>query len=166
MTSYINQQNGIFPSVCSLDCPDQCGLLLHKKDGEIVKIEGDPNHPVTKGNICNKVRNMTARIYDEKRLKYPLKRIGAKGEGNFARISWEEAIQTITSRWKSLINTEGPESILPYSFYGNMGNLSAEGMDRRFFHRLGASRLERTICNAAGSAGYSFTMGASAGIDP
>lgn len=160
------KENGIFHSVCPLDCPDQCGLLLHKEDGRIVKVEGDPNHPVTKGNICNKVRNMAERIYDEKRLKYPMKRTGAKGEGKFERISWEEAIDTITSNWKKLVATEGPESILPYSFYGNMGLLTAEGMDRRFFHRLGASRLDRTICNSAGSVGYTYTMGGSFGIDP
>ncbi|MBT2614149.1 MULTISPECIES: molybdopterin oxidoreductase family protein [unclassified Bacillus (in: firmicutes)] len=166
MQSYINQPDGVFPSVCSLDCPDQCGLLLHKKDGKIIKVQGDPDHPVTKGNICNKVRNMTARLYDPNRLKQPLKRIGPKGKGNFVPISWEEAIDTITSKWKDLIETHGPESILPYSFYGNMGNLSAEGMDRRFFHKLGASMLERSICNAAGSVGYSYTMGGSFGIDP
>lgn len=137
MQSYIEQETGIFPSVCSLDCPDQCGLLIHKKDGKIVKIEGDPHHPVTKGMICNKVRNFDERIYDRNRLQYPLKRIGKKGEGKFARISWEEAIDTITAHWKNLIEEAGPESILPYSFYGNMGNLTAEGMDRRFFHRLG-----------------------------
>lgn len=166
MQSYINQPDGVFPSVCSLDCPDQCGLLLHKKDGKIIKVQGDPDHPVTKGNICNKVRNMTARLYDPNRLKQPLKRISPKGEGNFAPISWEEAIDTITSKWKDLIEMHGPESILPYSFYGNMGNLSAEGMDRRFFHKLGASMLERSICNAAGSVGYNYTMGGSFGIDP
>ncbi|MGW6663792.1 MULTISPECIES: molybdopterin oxidoreductase family protein [Peribacillus] len=166
MQSYINHPDGVFPSVCSLDCPDQCGLLLHKKDGKIIKVQGDPDHPVTKGNICNKVRNMTARLYDPNRLKQPLKRIGPKGEGKFAPISWEEAIDTITSKWKDLIDMHGPESILPYSFYGNMGNLSAEGMDRRFFHRLGASMLERSICNAAGSVGYSYTMGGSFGTDP
>ncbi|MGG4265974.1 molybdopterin oxidoreductase family protein [Peribacillus simplex] len=166
MQSYIDQPDGVFPSVCSLDCPDQCGLLLHKKDGKIIKVLGDPDHPVTKGNICNKVRNMTARLYDPNRLKQPLKRIGPKGEGNFTPISWEEAIDTITSKWKDLIEKHGPESILPYSFYGNMGNLSAEGMDRRFFHKLGASLLERSICNAAGSVGYSYTMGGSFGIDP
>jgi anaerobic selenocysteine-containing dehydrogenase len=160
------KQNGVFQSVCPLDCPDQCGLLLHKVNGKVVKVEGDPDHPVTKGNICNKVRNLTARIYDENRLKYPLKRIGAKGEGRFKRISWPEAIETITSRWKSLIETDGPESILPYSFYGNMGLLNAEGMDRRFFHRLGASQLERSICSSAGTAGYRYTMGGSFGIDP
>lgn len=166
MASYINERNGIFPSVCPLDCPDQCGLLLHKEDGKIIKVAGDPNHPVTKGNICNKVRNMTERIYDEKRLTHPLKRIGAKGEGKFEPISWEEAIQTITSNWKKLIQTDGPESIMPYSFYGNMGNLTAEGMDRRFFHKLGATQLERTICQSAGTVGYKYTMGGSFGIDP
>jgi anaerobic selenocysteine-containing dehydrogenase len=166
MHSFVKQPTGVFPSVCSLDCPDQCGLLVHKQNGKIVKIQGDPNHPVTKGNICNKVRNMTERIYDPKRLKYPMKRTGAKGEGKFERISWDEAIETITAKWKELIETEGPESILPYSFYGNMGRLSAEGMDRRFFHRLGASQLDRSICSSAGSEGLKYTMGGGFGIDP
>lgn len=166
MPSYINQPDGVFPSVCSLDCPDQCGLLIHKKDGKIVGINGDPHHPVTKGSICNKVRHMTERIYDPKRLQYPLKRIGPKGEGKFEPISWEEATDTITSHWKELIATHGAESILPYSFYGNMGRLNAEAMDMRFFHRLGASLLERTICASAGSEGYNYTMGSNYGVDP
>lgn len=166
MNTFASQKDGIFPSVCSLDCPDQCGLLLHKKDGKIVKVEGDPNHPVTQGNICNKVRNITSRLYDINRLQYPLKRVGAKGEGKFERISWDEALETITSQWKKLIETASPESILPYSFYGNMGNLTAEGMDRRFFHRLGSTRLDRTICQAAGTTGYKYTMGGNIGTDP
>jgi anaerobic selenocysteine-containing dehydrogenase len=166
MTDYPVQPNGIFHSVCSLDCPDQCGLLLHIENGKISKIAGDPEHSVTKGNICNKVRNMTARLYDESRLKYPMKRTGPKGSNQFERITWDEAIQTITSSWKKIIESDGPESILPYSFYGNMGYLTAEGMDRRFFHRLGASQLDRTICSEAGSVGYKYTMGGSFGIDP
>lgn len=166
MQSYLNQPNGVFPAVCSLDCPDQCGLLIHKIDGKIVKINGDPQHPVTNGSICNKVRHMAERIYDPKRLQHPLKRIGPKGEGSFKRISWEEAIATITSHWKGLIATDGAESILPYSFYGNMGRLNAEAMDMRFFHRLGASRLDRTICSSAGSKGYNYTMGSNYGVDP
>lgn len=166
MGTYIDRPTGVFPSVCSLDCPDQCGLLVHKRDGKIVKIEGDPAHPVTQGAICNKVRNMAERIYDPARLRYPLKRVGRKGEGRFERISWEEALQTISSRWKTLIAEEGAEAILPYSFYGNMGRISAEGMDRRFFHRLGASRLQYTICEAAGKEGYRYTMGGSYGTDP
>ncbi|NOU87715.1 molybdopterin-dependent oxidoreductase [Paenibacillus sp. LMG 31460] len=167
LTTMRDEQNGIFPSVCSLDCPDQCGLLIHKEAGKIVKIEGDPNHPVTQGAICNKVRNMTARIYDDKRLQYPMKRVGPKGEGSqFERITWEEAIETITSRWKKLIEDEGAESILPYSFYGNMGRIGTEGMDRRFFNRMGASRLLYSICESAGTEGYKYTMGGSFGTDP
>ncbi|WP_438444558.1 molybdopterin-containing oxidoreductase family protein [Gorillibacterium sp. sgz5001074] len=166
MKSAVNQPTGAFRSVCSLDCPDQCGLILHKVDGRIVRIEGDPDHPVTQGAICNKVRHMGERIYDPARLQYPMKRIGRKGEGLFERISWEEAIATITERWKELIVTDGAEAILPYSFYGNMGRLGTEGMDRRFFHRLGASRLGYTICQAAGSEGYNYTMGANLGVDP
>ncbi|MFT9847170.1 molybdopterin-containing oxidoreductase family protein [Aneurinibacillus sp. REN35] len=166
MTSYVAQKDGIFPSVCSLDCPDTCGLLVHKKDGKIVKIEGDPTHPVTQGAICNKVRNMPARIHDPKRLAYPMKRVGAKGEGKFERITWEEAIKTIAARWKTIIAEHGAESIMPYSFYGNMGILNVEGMDRRFFNHLGASQLERTICTSAGTVGYAYTMGGSFGTDP
>ncbi|QQE78869.1 molybdopterin-dependent oxidoreductase [Alicyclobacillus sp. SO9] len=166
MSSFAHKQDGVFPAVCSLDCPDQCGLLVHKKDGKIVKVEGDPSHPVTQGHICNKVRQLPERIYDKDRLQYPLKRIGKKGEGVFQRITWDEAIATITAKWKERIENQGPDRILPYSFYGNMGQVHAEGMDRRFFNRLGASRLDQTICNSAGSAGYGYTMGGSFGTPP
>ncbi|MGG3573967.1 molybdopterin oxidoreductase family protein [Bacillus gobiensis] len=166
MNDFTMQENGVFPSVCSLDCPDQCGLLIHKENGKIVKVAGDAAHPVTQGNICNKVRHMAERIHDKNRLSVPLKRIGKKGEGKFEPISWKEAIDTISSRWKKLIDKEGAESILPYSFYGNMGRLQSEGMDRRFFNYLGANQLERTICNTAGSVGYNYTMGSAHGIDP
>ncbi|TYP70204.1 molybdopterin oxidoreductase family protein [Paenibacillus methanolicus] len=166
MTRFAEQETGVFPSVCSLDCPDQCGLLIHKDNGRIVKVEGDPSHPVTQGKICNKVRNVAERLYDPKRLQYPMKRVGKKGEGNFERITWDEAIETITSKWKTLIAEEGPESIMPYSFYGNMGMIGTEGLDRRFFHYMGSTQLEYTICSAAGSQGYGYTMGGSVGTDP
>ncbi|MGD6819040.1 molybdopterin-containing oxidoreductase family protein [Metabacillus sp. 113a] len=166
MKSYVHQPDGIFKSVCSLDCPDQCGLLVHKVNGKIVRVTGDGDHPVTQGSICNKVRHMAERLYDPKRLMYPMKRTGEKGEGRFERISWNEAIDTIHSRWTSLIEANGPESILPYSFYGNMGLLSSESLDRRFFHKLGASLLNRSICSAAGAVGYHYTMGGGFGIDP
>ncbi|WP_458121679.1 molybdopterin-dependent oxidoreductase [Paenibacillus sp. Z6-24] len=166
MSAYTQQPDGVFKTVCSLDCPDQCGLLIYKENGKITKIAGDPEHPVTRGNICNKVRHMSERIYDDQRLTQPLKRVGPKGSRQFEPITWTEAIETIISRWKGLIEQHGPESILPYSFYGNMGNINAEGMDRRFFHRLGASQLERTICTAAGGAGFKYTMGGSIGTDP
>lgn len=157
---------GIFPAVCPLDCPDTCGLLVHKKNGKIVKVEGNPEHPVTRGAICNKVRHMAERIHHPERLLNPLRRTGAKGEGKFEEISWEEAIAEITGTFKKLAADYGPESILPYSFYGNMGVLSVEGMDRRFFNALGSSLLDRTICNSAGTAGWKATMGFNGGTSP
>lgn len=160
------KEDGIFPAVCPLDCPDTCGLLVHKKDGKIVKVEGDRKHPITKGAICNKVRHMANRVHHPERLMYPLRRVGVKGEGEFEVISWEEAINEIADRFRQLSATYGPESILPYSFYGNMGVLNVEGMDRRFFNALGASRLERTICNSAGSVGWRYTMGFDGGVSP
>ncbi|WP_418039595.1 molybdopterin-containing oxidoreductase family protein [Paenibacillus xylanilyticus] len=162
----IDQENGVFPAVCPLDCPDTCGLLLHKENGKIVKVAGNPDHPITKGAICNKVRNMAERIYHPERLQYPMRRVGAKGEGKFERISWDEAIHEITGKFKSISAKHGSESILPYSFYGNMGILGVDGMDRRFFNALGASMLEQTICNAAGNTGWKYTMGANRGTVP
>jgi anaerobic selenocysteine-containing dehydrogenase len=162
----IHQENGVFPAVCPLDCPDTCGLLLHKENGKIVKVTGNPDHPMTQGAICNKVRNMAHRVYHPERVLYPLRRVGPKGEGAFERISWDEAIQEITGRYKKLIEEYGSESILPYSFYGNMGILSVDGMDRRFFNRLGASRLKQSICNSAGTAGWRSVMGFNGGTVP
>ncbi|WP_152970616.1 molybdopterin-dependent oxidoreductase [Bacillus sp. FJAT-28004] len=158
--------NGTVKSVCPFDCPDTCGLSVTFEEGKITKITGDSEHPVTQGAICNKVRQLNDRVYHPERLLYPLRRIGPKGEHSFKRISWEEAYEEIASRMKRIISEHGASAILPYSFYGNMGVLNAEGMDRRFFHRLGASQLDRAICNAAGSTGYAYTMGASKGIDP
>lgn len=162
----LNQENGVFPAPCPLDCPDTCGLLLHKQGGRLVKVEGNPDHPVTRGAICNKVRHMAERVNHPERLTVPLRRTGPKGEGRFEPIGWDEAIAEITSRFKELAGEYGAESILPYSFYGNMGIVNAEGMDRRFFNALGASRLQRAICNSAGTAGWKYTMGFGGGVSP
>jgi anaerobic selenocysteine-containing dehydrogenase len=121
---------------------------------------------VTKGAICHKVRHLEARTYHPDRLMRPLRRRGPKGSLDFEPISWENAYAEITDRFSTILAQDGGEAILPYSFYGNMGVLNSEGMDRRFFHRLGASHLDRTICNAAGSEGFRYTMGVNAGIDP
>ncbi|ANY73983.1 oxidoreductase [Paenibacillus ihbetae] len=162
----IHQEYGVFPAVCPLDCPDTCSLLLHKENGKIVKVTGNPDHPITQGAICNKVRNMAHRVYHPERVLYPLRRTGPKGAGLFERISWDEAIREITDRYKALIESDGPESILPYSFYGNMGILSVDGMDRRFFNRLGASKLKQSICNSAGNEGWKSVMGFNGGTVP
>ncbi|MEW9673374.1 molybdopterin-dependent oxidoreductase [Ammoniphilus sp. 3BR4] len=166
VAKFTQSENGVFRAVCPLDCPDTCALHVYKEKGKIVKVTGNPDHPITKGAICNKVRNMAERIYHPERVLYPLKRVGRKGEGSFVRISWEEALGEIVSRFKEIIAESGPEAILPYSFYGNMGLLNAEGLDRRFFHRLGSSQLEQTICSAAGEAGFGYTMGIGGGLLP
>ena len=166
MTAYLNQENGVFRSVCPLDCPDACALHVYKENGKITKVTGNPDHPITQGAICNKVRHMAERIYHPERVLYPLRRIGAKGEGRFVRITWEEAIKEIVHKFQAVIDEHGPEAILPYSYYGNMGLLNSDGMDRRFFHRLGSSKLDQTICSIAGNVGFGYTMGITGGLSP
>ena len=153
-------------SVCALDCPDTCALLLNIEDGKATRLRGDPNHPVTQGFLCGKVARYLEREYSPERLLFPQRRAGAKGEGRFERISWDEALDTVSRRVKSIADEFGPESILPYSYAGTMGILNGSGMDRRFFHRLGASRLDRTICSAAGTAGLTASVGFRYGTEP
>ncbi len=129
-------------------------------------MRGDPNHPVTRGFLCGKVARYLEREYAQDRLLYPQKRIGRKGEGKFQRISWDEALDTIAQRLQKVAAEYGSEAILPYSYAGTMGYLQGSGMDRRFFHRLGASRLDRTICSSAGGAGLTKTLGARYGTEP
>ncbi len=153
-------------SVCALDCPDACGLLVQVEDGRGTKLRGNPAHPVTRGFLCAKVTKYLDREYAPGRLLYPQKRVGAKGEGKFTRISWDEALDTIAERLQRVAQEWGPEAVLPYSYAGSMGLLNANGMDRRFFHRIGASRLDRTICASAGSAGLMATQGFRMGVAP
>ncbi|HTS48399.1 MAG TPA: molybdopterin-dependent oxidoreductase [Bryobacteraceae bacterium] len=153
-------------SVCALDCPDCCSLLIDIEDGKGSHLRGDPNHPVTRGFLCGKVARYLEREYAQDRLLYPQKRIGRKGQGRFQRISWDEALDTIAQRLQAVAAEYGSEAILPYSYAGTMGFLQGSGMDRRFFHRLGASRLDRTICSSAGGAGLTKTLGARYGTEP
>jgi anaerobic selenocysteine-containing dehydrogenase len=146
-------------SVCALDCPDACSVLVTVEDGRGTKLRGNPDHPVTRGFLCGKVAQYLEREYSPERLVYPQRRVGAKGEGIFERISWDEALDTIAGRLKAIAAEFGPEAILPYSYAGTMGLLNGAGMDRRFFHRLGASRLDRTICSTAGMAGTIEALG-------
>jgi anaerobic selenocysteine-containing dehydrogenase len=153
-------------SVCALDCPDCCSLLINVQDEQGSHLRGDPHHPVTRGFLCGKVARYLEREYSPDRLLYPQKRTGRKGEGKFERISWDEALDTIALRVKAVAAEFGPEAILPYSYAGTMGLLNGSGMDRRFFHRLGASRLDRTICSSAGGAGLTKTLGHRYGTEP
>jgi len=156
----------IVRGACPHDCPDTCALHVTVAEGRAIKIEGDPDHPTTRGVLCTKVARYLERTYSEKRVLHPLRRVGAKGEGRFERIGWDEALDTIASRFKEIAeSSDGPEAILPYSYAGTMGLLQYGSMDRRFFHKLGASLLDRTICATAGKAGYAATIGASIGTD-
>ncbi|HLI86908.1 MAG TPA: molybdopterin-dependent oxidoreductase [Bryobacteraceae bacterium] len=153
-------------SVCALDCPDCCSLLVSVDNGRGTRLRGNPGHPITRGFLCGKVAQYLEREYSPERLLYPQRRIGAKGEGCFERISWDEALDTIAVRLRGIAAEFGPEAILPYSYGGTLGFLNGGGMDRRFFHRLGASRLDRTICATAGAAGTVAALGVRYSTEP
>ncbi|MEC5164247.1 anaerobic selenocysteine-containing dehydrogenase [Janthinobacterium sp. CG_23.3] len=151
-------------ATCPHDCPDTCALLVTVRDGVATEVKGDPDHPTTAGVLCTKVSRYTERTYHAERLLYPLRRVGKKGEGKFERISWDEALTTIAARLRD-IAARAPQAILPYSYAGTMGLVQGESMSSRFFHQLGASLLDRTICASAGGTGYRYTVGATIGTD-
>lgn len=153
--------------VCPYDCPDTCSIRVTLDGDHIVKVGGDRQHPFTNGFLCHKVSRWPERIYHPDRLLFPQRRVGPKGSGQFVRVSWNEALDEIARRFRSIAESaDGPQAILPYSYCGTMGKIQSESLDRRFFHRLGASLLDRTICATAGAAGYRFTMGTGQGMDP
>lgn len=151
-------------AVCPHDCPDTCSMLITVEQGRAIKVEGNPDHPPTDGVLCTKVARYLERTYHPERLMTPLKRTGAKGTGQFVPISWDEALDTIAQRLSAIAQRD-PEAILPYSYGGTMGLVQSEGMAARFFNKLGASQLDRTICAAAGGAGLKATYGLGVGLD-
>ena len=155
----------IIKGACPHDCPDTCALEYHVAGGKLIEVKGSARHSVTAGVLCTKVAKYALRTYHPTRIKTPLKRVGAKGDAKFAPISWDEALTTIASKFKSIISEHGAEAILPYSYAGNMGLLQCQSMDRRFFHAIGASQLDRTICSSAGAAGLTVTLGSRLGTD-
>jgi len=156
---------GTKPSVCPYDCPDTCGLLVETVAGKAVKVMGDPDHPHTRGTLCSKMIHYEKTVHSPHRLVEPLLRTGPKGTGQFRPITWDEAICIIKGRWQKIIDEYGAESILPYSYAGTMG-LVQRNSGEAFFHRLGASRLERTICSSAKGYGWSAVMGATLAPHP
>ena len=149
---------------CPHDCPDTCALEVHVRNGVAVKVTGSAAHAPTAGVLCTKVARYTERTYHPDRLLHPMRRIGKKGEGRFEKIGWEEAIAEVAGRLER-IAAENPEQILPYSYAGTMGLVQGESMSMRFFHKLGASLLDRTICASAGTAGHEITLGSRIGVD-
>ena len=167
----------IVKAACPHDCPDACGVLITVQDGRATRIQGDPEHPVTRGFLCAKVAKYLDRVYSPDRVLYPMRRVGPKGPGRmkapvatrsqpWQRISWDEALDEITSRFRAISREFGSDAILPYSYGGTLGALNGGSMDRRFFHRLGASQLDRTICSAAGEAGLKSVLGVKLGTEP
>jgi anaerobic selenocysteine-containing dehydrogenase len=151
-------------ATCPHDCPDTCAILVTVEDGVATEVRGDPDHPTTAGVLCTKVSRYVDRTYHADRLLYPMRRVGKKGEGKFERISWDQALDEIAARLRE-IAARNPEAILPYSYCGTMGLVQGESMAMRFFNKLGASQLDRTICAMAGFTGYKYTVGGSIGTD-
>ena len=151
---------------CPHDCPDTCSILTTVEDGKAVAVRGNPDHPFTRGRLCVKVNNYEERVYSDKRVLHPLKRVGPKGSRQFARISWDEAIETIASRWKSIIAEYGAQAILPYSYLGTQGIINGLNVGDPLFNKLGATVLERTFCDSASCTAYMMTIGHTPGVDP
>ena len=162
----ISSGEHVVRSACPHDCPDTCAMLVTVKDGVATKVRGDPTHPTTQGTLCTKVSRYLERTYHPERLLYPMRRIGLKGpgQGRWERISWDEALDTIATRFKAIAAVD-PQGILPYSYSGTLGLVHNFGMPRRFFHKLGASQPERVLCSTAGRAGYNAVIGAQIGTD-
>jgi anaerobic selenocysteine-containing dehydrogenase len=153
----------IVRAACPHDCPDTCAIRVTVQDGIAIKVQGDPDHPPTHGALCTKVSRYPERTYHPERVLTPLKRSGRKGSGQFVPVSWDEALADISARLKS-IAARDPQAILPYSYAGTMGLVQGDGMAARFFHKLGASLLDRTICSAAGGDAIVATYGAKWGM--
>ncbi|MGA2080201.1 MAG: molybdopterin oxidoreductase family protein [Holophaga sp.] len=152
-------------SACPFDCPDTCGLLVEVEDGRAVAVKGDPEHPHSRGTLCPKMTRYQDSVHSPLRLTTPLLAAGPKGGGRFVPISWDEAVARIAERWRAIIGEHGAQAILPYSYAGTMG-LVQRNAGHPFFHRLGASRLDRTICTPAKAAGWEAVMGKTPALPP
>jgi anaerobic selenocysteine-containing dehydrogenase len=153
----------IVRAACPHDCPDTCAIRVTVQDGRAIKVQGDPDHPPTQGALCTKVSRYPQRTYHAERVLHPMKRVGPKGSRQFVRVSWSEALDDIACRLKE-IAARDPQAIVPYSYAGTMGLVQGESMAARFFNRLGASLLDRTICSSAGGEALAATYGGKIGM--
>jgi anaerobic selenocysteine-containing dehydrogenase len=159
-------QTQLVHGACPHDCPDSCATLVEVADGHAVKFIANPDHPITQGWLCAKVRPYLDRVYAPDRLTHPLRRVGPKGSEQWERVSWDEAIAEITNRWSEIIRAYGAAAILPYSYSGTLGLVEMGVASSRFWNRLGVSGLERTICDAAATAAVIATVGERWAPDP
>ena len=151
---------------CPHDCPDTCAMIYEVEDEKLISVKGNKDHPMTRGTLCVKVKDYEKRHYHPDRLLYPHKRVGKKGEKKFERISWEEAIDTIHSKWVKIIDEYGPQAILPFSYLGNQGLVNGLNGGDSFFNKLGATVCERTFCGEGSCTAWLSTIGPTAGVDP
>jgi anaerobic selenocysteine-containing dehydrogenase len=150
---------------CPHDCPDTCAFIYTVKDGRLIDVKGDPNHPVTRGRLCVKLNDFTAHHYNPDRVLYPMRRVGPKGAGQFERITWQEALTEIKSRWTSIIDEYGSQAIMPCSYLGQEGVLNGISVGDAFFNRLGSTVAEKTFCGVGRDVGTHMSIGPSEGVD-
>ena len=151
---------------CPHDCPDTCSMVFEVEDGKLTGVKGNPDHPMTRGGLCVKLNDYEKRHYHPDRVLYPLRRTGPKGSKQFTRVSWEQALDEITSQWKAIIDSHGAQAIMPYSYLGNQGLVHGLNGGDAFFNRLGATVCERTFCGEGSCTAWLLTVGPTAGVDP
>jgi anaerobic selenocysteine-containing dehydrogenase len=150
---------------CPQDCPDTCAFIYHVEDGKLVEVTGDPDHPMTRGGLCVKLKNFAEHHYNPDRLLYPMKRVGPKGSGQFERISWDEALAEIKRRWTAIIDEYGSQAIMPHAYLGHQGTLNGLTAGDAFFNRLGSTVAEKTYCESGSSTAWIMTVGPTGGLD-
>ena len=166
LSVWLMSDTTVVNGTCHHDCPDSCGWQVTVTDGVAVKLRGNRDHPYSQGELCPKVNRFLDRVYSPQRLLTPLRRTGPKGSGTFAPTTWDDALTTIAAELHRVIDTHGAEAVLPYSSAGNQSLLSVMGLDARFFHHLGATRLVRALCGPTVGAGVSMTNGTGRTLDP
>ncbi len=155
-----------FHGGCPHDCPDTCSMVYTVKDNKLISVKGNPDHPMTRGGLCVKLKDYEKRHYHPDRLLYPMKRTGPKGSKQFERITWDEALDTIVSKWQTIIKENGPRAIMPASYLGNQGLVHGLNGGDAFFNRLGATVTERTFCGEGSCTAWLLTVGPTAGVCP
>ncbi|MGA7864004.1 MAG: molybdopterin-dependent oxidoreductase [Stellaceae bacterium] len=155
----------VVKGACPQDCPDTCAFLYHVEDDRLVEVTGDPDHPMTRGGLCVKLKDFAEHHYNPSRLLYPMRRMGAKGGSEFHRISWDEALAEIKERWTDITERYGAEAIMPHAYLGHQGTLNGLTCGDAFFNRLGASVAEKTYCESGSSTAWMMTVGPTGGLD-
>ncbi|ACK52317.1 molybdopterin oxidoreductase Fe4S4 region [Methylocella silvestris BL2] len=155
----------IVRGACPHDCPDTCAFEYHVKNGKLVEVTGDKNHPMTQGRLCVKLKDFASHHYNPDRILTPMKRVGPKGSRQFEPIIWDEALSTIRDKWSGVIAEYGSQAIMPHAYLGHQGVLNGLTAGDAFFNRLGSTIAEKTYCESGSSTAWLMTVGPSGGLD-